>query len=60
MPGSTKEIGIKGRRAVQRRTWLKPSAPQRLPSLAHFRATMKMVKIPSEVLLREERDRRGS
>ena len=36
------------------------TAPQRFPSLAHFRATMKMVKIPSEVLLREERDRRGS
>lgn len=31
---------------------------QRFPSLAKFRATMKMVKTPSEVLIREERDRR--
>ena len=33
-------------------------APRRVPSLAAFRATMKMVAVPSEVLLREERDRR--
>lgn len=32
----------------------------RLPSLAKFRAKMARVKTPSEVLIREDRDRRGS
>lgn len=38
-----------------------PATPQRkLESLADFRAQMPRVKIPSEVLIREDRDRRGS
>ena len=37
-------------------------APRRsnLPSLKAFRATMAPVKVPTEVLIREDRDRRGS
>lgn len=31
---------------------------RRFPSLAEHRARMPMVKVPSEVLIREERDRR--
>lgn len=31
---------------------------RRLPSLAEHRARMPMVKVPSEVLIREDRDRR--
>lgn len=32
----------------------------KLPSLKAFRATMPMMDIPSEVLVREDRDRRGT
>ncbi len=35
-----------------------PPAPQRLPSLKAFRATMPMSEVPIEQLIREERDRR--
>ncbi len=36
-----------------------PVAPKRhVPSLAAHRAQMKEVKVPSEVLIREDRDRR--
>jgi antitoxin (DNA-binding transcriptional repressor) of toxin-antitoxin stability system len=36
-----------------------PTPPRRpVPSLAEHRAGMPMVKVPSEVLIREERDRR--
>ncbi len=38
-----------------------PAAPQRkLESLAALRARMPRVKVPSEVLIREDRDRRGT
>jgi prevent-host-death family protein len=38
-----------------------PAAPRRkLESLAAFRAQMPMVETPSEVLVREDRDRRAS
>lgn len=43
---------------------LTPASPLRarkkLPSLKAFRATMPMVTTPSEVLIREDRDRRHS
>jgi hypothetical protein len=37
---------------------LLPLRKRQLPSLAEHRARMPMVKVPSEVLIREERDRR--
>ena len=37
---------------------LPPLRKRHLPSLAEHRARMPMVKSPSEVLIREERDRR--
>ncbi len=36
-----------------------PSRPK-LPSMKAFRATMPMMTVPSEVLIREDRDRRGT
>ncbi|MEO7010487.1 MAG: hypothetical protein ABI156_15150 [Caldimonas sp.] len=39
---------------------LPPSPGRRLESLADFRAQMPKVSVPSEVLVREDRDRRGS
>ena len=35
-------------------------ARSKLPSMKAFRATMPRAKVPSEVLIREDRDRRGS
>ncbi len=32
----------------------------KLPSMKAFRATLPMMKVPSEVLIREDRDRRGT
>lgn len=37
---------------------LPPLRKRQLPSLAEHRARMPMVTVPSEVLIREERDRR--
>jgi antitoxin (DNA-binding transcriptional repressor) of toxin-antitoxin stability system len=37
-----------------------PKARSRLPSMKAFRATMPTMSVPSEVLIREERDRRGT
>ena len=39
---------------------LPPAGNGRLKSLAEFRATMPMAKTPSEILIREDRDRRGT
>lgn len=47
-------------RAIARVLPVEAPHRKRLPSLAAFRATMPMVKTPSEVLIREDRDRRGS
>lgn len=37
----------------------KPARPK-LPSLKAFRATMPVMTVPSETLIREDRDRRGT
>jgi antitoxin (DNA-binding transcriptional repressor) of toxin-antitoxin stability system len=48
-------------RPIARLTSVARSAPRkRLPSLKAFRARVPLVKPPSEVLIREDRDRRGS
>lgn len=47
-------------RPIARLSSVAPAPRRRLPSLAAFRATMKRVDTPSEVLVREDRDRRGS
>lgn len=48
-------------RPIARLTSVVPSAPRkRLPSLKAFRARMPMMKTPSQALIREDRDRRGS
>lgn len=48
-------------RPIARLTRVGGATPRcRLPSLKQFRATMRKVRTPSEVLIREDRDRRGS
>jgi antitoxin (DNA-binding transcriptional repressor) of toxin-antitoxin stability system len=48
-------------RPIARLTPVVPSAPRkRLPSLKAFRARAPMMKTPSQALIREDRDRRGS
>lgn len=48
-------------RPIARLSPVEPATPRkRLPSLKAFRATMQRVKTPSEVLIREDRDRRGT
>jgi antitoxin (DNA-binding transcriptional repressor) of toxin-antitoxin stability system len=37
-----------------------PKQRPKLPSMKAFRATMPMMTVPSEVLIREDRDRRGT
>jgi antitoxin (DNA-binding transcriptional repressor) of toxin-antitoxin stability system len=48
-------------RPIARLISVVPSAPRkRLPSLKAFRARMPTLKTPSQALIREDRDRRGS
>ncbi len=48
-------------RPIARLTPVVPSAPRkRLPSMKAFRARLPKMKTPSEALIREDRDRRGS
>ena len=49
---------VSGGEPIARLLPVQPPAPQRLPSLKAFRATMPMSDVPIEQLIREERDRR--